>query len=143
MLFRSMSALIMNLQYFFKPWKEYSYSPMKGTFASPQKARAVDIYKPLENLDYTKKTIFLCHDGIHSVAPGYFVSNDKFFVDWGPLFNNEKETSREIAAQRIVVCDRKLPEVMNIAKLSNKKLKLFQEVKNGDTYRSLGIIEKE
>ena len=101
------SSLVLNGLYFLQPWREYEYKPFRGTFAVPVKVKAVSVYRPLESLDYSKKTIFLCHDGIHVVASGTYQSADKFFVDWGPLPKGIDEFKRESSTERIVICDKK------------------------------------
>lgn len=137
------ASLFANLVYFSKDWERYSYKPLQGTFAFASKARAADIYLPLTPYLNNRKAVFVCYDGVHSVASGKYSSVDEWFVYWGFDPEGQESKARLTKASSVVVCDKERIYSDDIAKTFNKKIVYFAETREGDIYRSLAILENK
>ena len=135
------ASVLTSFFYLQRDWKEYTYEPLWGTFASTTKAKSVEVYKPLEIFLKKNNAIFLCHDGLHSSASGRYSSYDQWFVNWGPLQNHD-ESKRLWNARNVVICDKDRKYTEKLASEYRYKILLFDEIADGDTYRSLAILAR-
>jgi hypothetical protein len=132
-----------------KDWARYEYKPLVGTYAHKTKVESVKVYEPLTQYLLKENALFLCHDGLHAIASQRYASIDQWFVNWGPIGQTNfgsidltSEDSRLKSARNIVVCDKDKVAVEEISITYKMKAIYFDEVKNGDTYRSLAILTK-
>ena len=143
------AALISSTFYLQKDWARYDYKPLKGTYAYKTTVESVKVYEPLTRYLQKEKALFLCDDGLHAIASQRYAAIDQWFVDWGPISKTKfgsiditMEDSRLMSARNIVVCDEDKVAVEEISITTKMKIIYFDEVKNGDTYRSLAILTK-
>lgn len=143
------AALISSTFYLQKDWARYEYKPLVGTYAYKTKVESVKVYEPLTQYLLKENALFLCHDGLHAIASQRYAAIDQWFVDWGPtkqtnfgFINLTNEDPRLKLTRNIVVCDKDKVAVEKISETVKMKIIYFDEVKNGDTYRSLAILTK-
>lgn len=143
------AALISSTFYLQKDWDRYEYKPLVGTYAYKTKVESVKVYEPLTQYLLKENALFLCHDGLHAIASQRYAAIDQWFVDWGPINRTKfgsidltSEDPRLKSARNIVVCDKDKVAVEEISITYKLKIIYFDEVKNGDTYRSLAILTK-
>lgn len=143
------AALISSTFYLQKDWARYEYKPLVGTYAYKTKVESVKVYEPLTQYLLKENALFLCHDGLHAIASQRYAAIDQWFVDWGPISQTKfssidltSENPRLKSARNIVVCDKDKVAVEEISITYKMKIIYFDEVKNGNTYRSLAILTK-
>ena len=143
------AALISSTFYLQKDWARYEYKPLVGTYAYKTKVESVKVYEPLTQYLLKENALFLCHDGLHAIASQRYAAIDQWFVDWGPINQTKfgsidltSEDPRLKSARNIVVCDKDKVAVEEISITYKVKIIYFDEVKNGDAYRSLAILTK-
>lgn len=143
---RTLSVLLIasffaNLVYFSTEREQFSYKPLKGTFGSASKVQGMTVYLPLTTYLQKRNAVFVCEDGIHSVASGRYSSVDSWFVNWGFDTASDESLVRLRNAESIIVCDKERAYADVMVLKFEKRIVYFAEKRVGETYRSLAILE--